>query len=43
MASGNNVEIDMLGRECRRLEINTNIGRPEEFLSAILNTRMHRT
>ena len=30
-ASGNNVEIGRLGRECRRLEINTNIGRPEKL------------
>ena len=31
VASGNTPESGGLGRECRRIGINTNIGRPEKF------------
>ena len=43
MAFGNNLEIFRLGKEQRILEINTNIGRTEEFLLTELNTRRLRT
>ena len=43
MASGNNVETGRLGREFRRIEINTNISRSEEFTLTELTTRRLRT
>ena len=43
MASENNSDIDWPGRECRRLEINANIGRPDEFPLNILNAKRLRT
>ena len=39
MASGNLPGNDKLEREKKRLEINVNIGRPEEYLLNELNTR----
>ena len=43
MMSGSKQENDRLEREQKRLEINTNIGRPEGFPLNELNTRWLRT
>ena len=44
MLSTNNLDINKLGRECQRLEINMNIGRTDgSQLLTNLNVRMLRT